>query len=331
MFGMPVLQQWQPYSLKSRLRWKALLAAYSCGVLGHVPGVQSVGVSQGVLTSPVTESAEKAEGCTPVVYLGTPGPTRKAVVSLVSPERQVVSVMKVPLERGAATSILREAGALSFLGCRPGVAPLLLSCDTERSITAQEFCSGGRSGTDFQMCYWEWLSGLQVSGKTTSLADHCAAAQDRLSGHELGGFSDVVSRTGEFLKNPTSIGAFLVHGDFAPWNLKLRTDGTISRAIDWEEFGASGLPLHDYFHFHYIQDFLFNRQTDLGNLERTARPYMSHFGISHELFRKLAAAYLLSSFAARIVSSEHYHAEFYGNKLGQVLEGTACTRKSLVS
>lgn len=331
-FGMPVLQQWQPYSLKSKAAWKSLLAAYRCGVLEHVPGVQCLSVSEGVVAYPGTGQLDEGSAeCIPVVYMGTPGPTRKAVVSLVSTERQVTSVMKVPLEDCAATSILREADALTYLERKPGLAPSLFARDPNRSITVQEFCPGEKAGTEFQMSYLEWLSDLHTSNRTTSLAEHCAAALKRLSPYQRSEFSDVIYRASQLLNDSTGISAFVVHGDFAPWNLKLRSDGTISRAIDWEGFVEIGLPLHDYFHFHYIQSFLFNRPIDLEPLEKAAGRYMYRFGISHGLFRKLTAAYLLSSFAARVVANEDDHAQFYGASLAKVLDDSERATKAFVS
>ena len=50
-----------------------------------------------------------------------------------------------------------------------------------------------------------------------------------------------------------------VHGDFAPWNIKCRR-GQKLMLIDWEDAQRGGFPLHDYFHFLHMQDYLFGQR-----------------------------------------------------------------------
>ena len=44
-WGWPVLRQWSPYDISSRLKWKGLMTAYRTGSLARVPGVQRSGVA----------------------------------------------------------------------------------------------------------------------------------------------------------------------------------------------------------------------------------------------------------------------------------------------
>jgi hypothetical protein len=55
--------------------------------------------------------------------------------------------------------------------------------------------------------------------------------------------------------------ANIVHGDFAPWNLRERRDGTCG-LLDWESGEREGLPLDDLCHFFFMQALVFAPKQD---------------------------------------------------------------------
>src|SRR5574340_217149 len=108
-----VLANWSPYRPSSRLKWGAIRLANRMRVLPALPKVKRVRWNE------VREIDWRALGWNrsadpvPLVYLGTPGPRRKAVIHLVDPVSRICQiVVKVPLCAGARQAILREAEAL---------------------------------------------------------------------------------------------------------------------------------------------------------------------------------------------------------------------------
>ena len=70
---------------------------------------------------------------------------------------------------------------------------------------------------------------------------------------------------------PVSSGRTIVHGDFAPWNLRER-DGAIS-AFDWEYGQPSGLPLLDELHYRLQVGFLLENWSPDQAAEESARKF----------------------------------------------------------
>ena len=75
----------------------------------------------------------------PVVYVGTPGVSRKAVIHLVHPASGTCdAIVKVPLTDAAQAAILREADVLATLADEGYTcAPRLLYVDQDRGVTTQ--------------------------------------------------------------------------------------------------------------------------------------------------------------------------------------------------
>lgn len=134
-----VLADWSPYRLDSRLKWRVVRAANRIGCLSLLPGMttSTAGGTDSIDWKSVGWNSE----IPPVtaVYLGTPGPSRKAVIHLLDSSSGVCQVIvKVPINEAARAAILREAEVLSSLAAeRCTFAPRLLSVDRNRAISAQ--------------------------------------------------------------------------------------------------------------------------------------------------------------------------------------------------
>lgn len=238
------------------------MAAYRSGQLRLVPGVVGVGVAWNKNWDHLGWIDEKSP--VPVIYIGTPGPARKAVAHLVDAStRKPVAVAKVPLGARAAENILHEADILQLLKQeKPGVAPAIKSVNRAIGVSLQNFIGGQTSSRTLTQSHIDWLAGLSMPGTEVSLRGRAESLGKLLSRSE--GLGDKrrywLERILERLDDPTPLPAFWVHGDFAPWNLRRVDEGKLV-AVDWEEARQAGLPGTDLIYFCLIQDFLFCRNT----------------------------------------------------------------------
>lgn len=286
--GWPVLKHWRPYDLSSRLKWEVLMAACRTGQLGLVPGVVGVGVLGAPDKSWDHLGWIDEKSPVPVIYVGTSGPTRKAVASLVdTPACKPVAVAKVPLGVRSARNILYEADILKSLEEeKPGIAPRVRYVDRTAGISLQDSISGRSTSRRLTQAHMDWLVGLRRSGIETSLRKQSERLMKRLA--QLDGLEEktrhLLKNLLEQLNDPTPLPAFWVHGDFAPWNLRWVEEGKLV-GVDWEEARQIGLPCTDLVYFYVIQDFLFcdnppaktwQRLQKFAN-SRLARSYIERF------------------------------------------------------
>jgi len=255
-----VLRQWRPYDLSSRLKWAALMAAYRTGQLGLMPGLVGIGVLGAPDRSWSHLGWTNERSPVPVIYVGTPGPSRKAVAHLVDFSKcKPVAVAKVPLGVRSAKNILHEANILKPLEKeKPEIAPNIRYVDMATGISLQDSINGRSSFRSITQTHMDWLAGLHRPGANTFLREQSETLMKGLVQLEK-----IEERTRHLLENileqlddPTPLPAFWVHGDFAPWNLKWIKKGKLV-AVDWEEASQTGLPGIDLIYFHVIQDFLF--------------------------------------------------------------------------
>ncbi len=256
----------------------------------------------------------------PVVYMGTPGMTRKAVIHLVNPASGTCeAIVKVPLTEAAGAAILREADVLTTLADEDYTcAPRLLFVDEERGVATQTALNGKPGGRRFTAAYWELLRSLMLPGESTTMAGHAAEWQEQLL-WAVGCEADISVMTAALseLCDPRPLPACWVHGDFTPWNMRHLPDGTVA-LLDWEEAQRGGLPLQDAFHFFHMQDFLFGSRpavhsTDIGRFAKT-------IGISTEQCRKLEIAYLAHAYLQRRTAGAPEHCEYLLETLQIVLK-----------
>ncbi len=292
------LSLWRPYNPVSRLRWAALTAAYRAGLLHSAPGVTAFGVT---LAGAWAHLGWPDEPPTPTIYVGTPGPTRKAVAFLTSPgAKRPVSVAKLPLGRQAGPAILREAEVLKRLaGEKPGLAPRVLFVDREGGRAVQEVVRGRPSGRRFKPAYLRWLVGLRREGAATSLRSQATRLAEEITRIcvPAQGADDVLRRLAK-LDDPRSLPAIWTHGDFAPWNLRLVEGGGLA-AVDWERASPDGPPLYDLVHFYLIQDFMFGScQLGARRYRRMARRYLEALGVKPGLYDPLLELALVKSWVS---------------------------------
>jgi hypothetical protein len=309
-YGWPVLSQWHPYDMTSRLKWTVLMAAYRTGKLGLLPGVVGVGVIRCPdgrwdhlgwpnKTSPV-----------PTIYIGTNGPTRKAVAQLVDVSNgQIVAVAKAPLGVWSAKNILHEADILKAVEKeKQGVAPYILYDDRTTCISLQNFISGRSSYCRLTSAHIDLLASFHRTMVETSLSEQSARLMKHL--FQLEGLEQetlhLLKKILDQLNDPSPLPAFWTHNDFAPWNLRWVGEGKLV-AVDWEDSMETGLPAVDLIYFHLIQDFLFSKYPPYKMWKRLNRikncrltqSYIEKFCYVKTLFKSLVLFTLTELFIRR--------------------------------
>jgi len=310
-----VLAGWAPYRLWSRMAWKAVRAASQLGRTAGIPGVSLLRVDG-------TRGADWASlgwrGCEPpiaAIYLGTPGPRRKAVVHLVDrASGNCRAIVKVPLTDEAKAAVLHEAEALEALANEQYEhSPLLLHVDWPRGITTQTFIEGRPGARKLTPEFWRLLRSLLLPGETTTLADHAEkwARGGSLAGDGTAEDRNVTAAIDE-LRDDSPLPACWEHGDFTPWNIKRLSDGRCA-LLDWEEAQRRRLPLQDAYHFLHMQDWLFGGQPKLHAAEVWEDAI--EMGVQPERCRELEVAYLVSSHLKCVREHNHKRARFVSSAL----------------
>ena len=302
-----VLANWQPYRLKSRLAWAGVRAASKIGQVSEIPG-SSVLEVEGASSTDWSELGWPGnEAPVPVIYLGTPGPRRKAVVHLADRvSGKCRAVVKVPLTDEARVALLHEAEVLKAMAeARFEWAPRLLHVDHASGITTQDFVEGQPGSRSLGPEVWRLLGSLLLPGETTSLEAHAERWEQGISG--AAGAASVASAVEE-LRDSTPLPACWEHGDFAPWNIKRLSDGRCA-LLDWEDARREGLPLQDAYHFLHIQDYLFEKRPR-SHAAEVVTEAAATMGLTPTQCHKLEAAYLVGAYVRCMQRGNHERARF---------------------
>ena len=304
-----VLSSWSPYRFSSRLKWHAIRAASRVGLLGFLPN--SV-----ITTAASTDEIDwhrlgwsGSAAPVAVIYVGTPGISRKAVIHLVDrASGQCSLVVKVPLAEAAKTAIIREAGMLATLAEEQYASvPRLLYVDHARGIAAQTFLPGIPTERGLSAQHWDLLRALVLEDETTTMAQHAVFLQEHpLWPAACEAHPETLTAALSELGDTRLLPACWVHGDFAPWNIKRHAEGLA--LIDWEDAQRGGLPLHDLYHFLHRQDYLFGEFPSVHH--REVEHFAASLGIGSQECRKLELAYLAGAYLQDISRQQYARARF---------------------
>jgi hypothetical protein len=139
---------------------------------------------------------------------------------------------------------------------------------------------------------------LPPSGEGKSLAQVASEMARRLSPFKarLDALAPgLLDRAFDCLDLDFSLPTLLVHGDFAPWNMR-RNEKLGYVLVDWEWADFAGLPAYDLLHFQFNDDRLFGEKAG-GYAAIRSRPicaeYLRRMDLDPELLPRLALAYLL--------------------------------------
>lgn len=243
-FGKIVLQQWQPYNFSSKLKWKGIRWLYNLGLLDKLPGITSITTSSKLNIK--TNSRDSY--FVPIVYVGTPGLEQKAVATLVSqksgtPEK----ILKVALTEKAKKSLLHESRILEKLSeLNISDVPTLYGIDKSGKCTCQSVIGGRLSSRTLTQAHIDRLIQFPKSPKITSLdkQQNLLRLAFKKEYTLFESHTSIISKALPLIHGK-NIPFILVHGDFAPWNLKTDKDGRIT-PIDWEAAQLEGFPFGIY-------------------------------------------------------------------------------------
>lgn len=192
-------------------------------------------------------------GLTPrLAIVGTPGPEQTILVHLVDHLRRPRAVLKVAVD-GAARGVQREIDALREPSLAGKVPPLLHAGTLEHR---DAFVAGYVAGTPGR------TDGRGIDQALRALPDPTPAAPwHALASHpwiaKLASQGRDVSRLDRAL--PARYPVVRLHGDFAPWNLRIQRDGRVL-AIDWEASQRDGFPGIDLAHHVVVTERLIRRR-----------------------------------------------------------------------
>ena len=223
-----VLANWAPYRLSARAAWTAVRAANKLGRVTDLPGAALFEAEGAGESDWWALGWRSAEAPVPVIYLGTPGPQRKAVVHLVERKSgKCKAVVKVPLADEAKATVLHEAEVLEALAAeRYESAPRLLHAGLAKGITTQSFVEGRSGARRLGPSAWRLLHSLVLPGRETSLAEYTGEWKEALDCHaEARTENNFVAKVMEDVGDDSPLPACWEHGDFAPWNIKRLADG----------------------------------------------------------------------------------------------------------
>lgn len=203
----------------------------------------------------------RPEDC--AVLCGTPGPLRKLII-LHQPAQGARAVAKVALRPSADAAVELEQGWLEELCASPELADFLPqlrqagALPNGRRFVTTSALPPGHAAFRFGGAHRRFLRALGARGEVHPWAASAAFWRLRERAQEVHALMDTRHRrlieaaVGEI---EARIGghrlpACLAHGDFAPWNVRVR-DGRLF-AFDWEYAQALANPLHDFLHFHLM-------------------------------------------------------------------------------
>jgi hypothetical protein len=293
-----VLGIWHPYNFSSRMKWYAVRMAAQAGVLQFIHSVTKVNTSRTRALRWFERCGLPSEAGEIVILIGNPSPDRKLIVFLLDGSQRIAAVLKVGLTAAGGLSVLHEAEVL--LKLEPyNWAPKILSIQPDLRAAAQEYMPGVMPGRKFLPEYMDMLCRLPRSGHSTSLAQIAGEMANRLYPFkaQLDKIApDVLARSLGCLDSDLSIPTMLVHGDFAPWNMRNHPQkGYV--LVDWEWADFTGLPAYDLLHFQFSDDHLFGKNGEgYAAIRRRSlsTTYFRRMDLDAELLPRLSIAYLLT-------------------------------------
>lgn len=208
------------------------------------------------------------------LYCGSPGPLQKLTVLGCGPDGALVA--KIALHPSADNAVAREAHWLRVLGAAPATAEFLPRIVNDgvlkggRRFVVMSALMDAGAGYRFERRHRDFLAVLAERGRSErwTVVPAVMRLRDRLR-TVRGVLNDSHRRLLEAALDEVELAlagqplpACVIHGDFAPWNVRL-TPGRLF-VFDWEYAQAHGNPLQDYLHFHLMPRVLQPRRWRIG-------------------------------------------------------------------
>jgi hypothetical protein len=316
-----LLRDWRPYGLLTRIIWLAVPLANRVSVLPLLPGNARSTLPSDASRQFLGHAGQQFDAGPPVILVGNSAITRKLLVFLEDRNLKRIVLAKVPLTPLARVSIGNEARVLESLNGRLHT-PRLVYASQEAGIAMQEYLPGRLGSRRLKPEYVDLLLALAETGGRISLREHGWRLAERL--RACPAYAENAARLNTalaLLESDADLPPTLVHGDFAPWNIK-ELPGRACTLIDWEMARQRGLPLYDLCHFYYMQVRLFtpDKLFYAVLLDANAwRSYLDRLDLPASLLKPLAAAFLLETLARYWDGSETSADKFCLRQLDMLL------------
>lgn len=255
------------------------------------------------------------------ITLGSPPPTRNRKVSfaVIDSSGEVLAYAKLPGTSAAShESVRAEAAALEQLRPLRLPVPRLLwagNIDGASYMTVSSPLRGKSAGMRLTAAHHALLARLLSTDKIKCAAQTAFAIRLRERAGLLDGDPASIRILDQILNSLGSlrVPATIVHGDFAPWNLRRcgggGDGGGAIGAFDWEYATLDGLPLIDHTHHLLAVGYLVGRWS----VDRALKCLRDHaserpLGYSAHAVRTLHGAYLID-YMLRLLS-EGYERDY---------------------
>lgn len=313
--GMPLLPSGRA---RGRALWTLLKAASPLGIAQRLGRPELAIWTKGHGLREAEDLPALPVGGSIAVAAGVPGRNQKIIVRALDRRGQARAILKLGFSERTDDAVTREAAALTRVDeLLEDRAPRLLAEGRRagRTWLAQEVIEGKHAGDEFTPLHADLLAELAAETRSEMTMTELPFFQDSLRNlcrldpdvdpdwhQEYSTLCEALEGASDGSALPTTF----AHGDFTPWNLRLKR-GRI-RAFDWEYFSKRAPALYDVFHFHVQTGVLVKRHSgerifdDLdalfsgpaGTVVEAAdlRPeevlqlaalYVLHEGVSHEL------------------------------------------------
>jgi hypothetical protein len=328
-----VLNAWRPYSISGQAKWLAVRITARAGILPFAGVVSSVEVSRAASLRWFERCAIQSRSGEMIILVGNPSPSRKLIAFLLDDAQGIAAVLKVGLTAEGGAKVIHEAEVLRKLEGHSW-APKVLSIHPDLGAAAQEYLPGALAVRRFQPEYLGLLCQLPRSGNVSNLVNLAQTLVTTLSPYREEWDKvapDLLNRSLNCLDLDIDLPTLLVHGDFAPWNIRITPHSGLA-LVDWESANFAGLPGDDLLHFLFSNDRLFSGQRK-GSPALRARPlgnqYLRQMNLDEKLWPRLAIAYLLHQLKADHDQCDPDFAFYALCQLAALVEATgprACVR-----
>ena len=198
---------------------------------------------------------------------------------------------------------------------RIAAAPRLVSLDDAAGIASQTVVPGSRAGLKCSREVAVLLQSLERRGECLTLKQVACALEPRAMRLDTRAEdAEVLARAFEEMNDSSELPTARIHGDFAPWNIRLQKGS--AALVDWEDSQACGLPLHDAYHFVHMARCLFGKRPRPVWQELRFRSGLNLTGSQR---RKLEFAYLLQTLLRNFPQPEPAYSTFLFATLRQAV------------
>jgi len=294
-----------PYRLRGRL----LAAGAALVVRAGVPlGAREVLVASRERPPLEVELARLVDGTAGPIAFASGGWGLRHTPTLValSTEGTPLAFAKLAGSERSRMLIEREAHLLEAIAARPalcGLAPTLIHAGPLDGVYAnvQTPLRGRPAPTRLGAAHDRFLGKLEGEPRDAAGSAMLGSIRERLplAGHDAGWLGRIVDAAHSALAG-VRLPRTLVHGDFAPFNLRL--DAGSLAGFDWENGTLDGLPLIDALH-HELQVGFLLKDWDVGRAVRSLDRFTAErtrAGLSGAQVRALQAVYLLDMYLRRV-------------------------------